>query len=135
VADGIVIVVVVMLIERHCCRALNVDVVGDVCRNEVRIFHVRLALLVPLHNGVADSLQLFTKPANRQTDIARNLSSTGLDLAGGRPGAQPNCGSLDGKQEIVSGSGICWAICKSAPHPRQPRQHSTTQFLQAECPS
>jgi len=36
----------------------------------------------------------------------------------------------------VSGSGICWAICKSAPHPRQPRQHPTTQFfLQAGCPS
>jgi len=29
----------------------------------------------------------------------------------------------------VSGSGICWAICKSAPHPRQPRQHPTTQFF------
>jgi len=27
----------------------------------------------------------------------------------------------------VSGSGICWA-CKSAPHPRQPRQHPTTQL-------
>ena len=36
----------------------------------------------------------------------------------------------------MSGSGICWAICKSAPHPRQPRQHRTTQFfLQAGCPS
>jgi len=23
------------------------------------------------------------------------------------------------EQEIVSGSGICWAICKSAPHPRK----------------
>ena len=30
--------------------------------------------------------------------------------------------------EIVSGSGICWAICKSAPHPGQPRQHPTTQW-------
>jgi len=39
------------------------------------------------------------------------------------------------EQETVSGSGICWAICKSAPHPRQPRQHATTQFLQAGCPS
>ena len=29
----------------------------------------------------------------------------------------------------MSGSGICWAICKSAPHPRQPRQHPTTQFF------
>jgi len=33
------------------------------------------------------------------------------------------------EQEIVSGSGICWAICKSAPHPRQPRQHPTTHFF------
>jgi len=33
------------------------------------------------------------------------------------------------EQEIVSGSGICWAICKSALHPRQPRQHPTTQDL------
>ena len=32
----------------------------------------------------------------------------------------------------MSGSGICWAICKSAPHPRQPRQHPTS-FLQAGC--
>ena len=30
------------------------------------------------------------------------------------------------EQEIVSGSGIRWAICKSAPHPRQPRQHPTS---------
>jgi len=30
------------------------------------------------------------------------------------------------EQEMVSGNGICWAICKSAPHPRQPRQHPTT---------
>ena len=33
------------------------------------------------------------------------------------------------EQEIVSGSGICWVICKSAPHPRQPRQHPNTQFF------
>jgi len=33
------------------------------------------------------------------------------------------------EQEIVSGSGICWTICKSAPHPRKPRQHPTTQFF------
>jgi len=33
------------------------------------------------------------------------------------------------EQEVVSGSGICLAICKSAPHPRQPRQHPTTQFF------
>jgi len=40
------------------------------------------------------------------------------------------------EQEIVSGSGICWAICKSAPPPRQPRQHPDhSVFLQAGCPS
>jgi len=33
------------------------------------------------------------------------------------------------EQEIVSGSGICWVICKSAPHTKQPRQHPTTQFF------
>ena len=38
------------------------------------------------------------------------------------------------EQEIVSGSGICWAICKSAPHPRQPRQHPTTQFSTGRMP-
>jgi len=37
----------------------------------------------------------------------------------------------------VSGSGICWAVCTSAPHPRQitmPAPHHSV-FLQAECPS
>ena len=38
------------------------------------------------------------------------------------------------KREIVSGSGICWAICKSAPHPRQPRQHPTTEFFTGRMP-
>ena len=33
------------------------------------------------------------------------------------------------KQETVSGSGISWAICKSAPHTRQPCQQPTTQFF------
>ena len=41
------------------------------------------------------------------------------------------------KQEIVSDSGISWAICKSAPCSRQITMpvHPTTQFLQARCPS
>ena len=41
------------------------------------------------------------------------------------------------KQEIVSGNGICWAICMSAPHPIQtttPTSHHSV-FLQAGCPS
>jgi len=38
------------------------------------------------------------------------------------------------EQKIVSGSGICWAICKSAPYPRQLRQHPTTQFFTGRMP-
>jgi len=38
------------------------------------------------------------------------------------------------EQEIVSDSVICWAICKSAPQPRQPRQHPTTQFFTGGMP-
>jgi len=41
------------------------------------------------------------------------------------------------KQETVSGSGISWAICKSAPRARQittPALHHSV-FLQAGCPS
>jgi len=38
------------------------------------------------------------------------------------------------EQETVSGSSICWAICKSAPHPRQPRQYPTTQFFTGRMP-
>ena len=39
------------------------------------------------------------------------------------------------KQETVSGSGISWAVCKSAPRSRQkPRQHPTTQFFTGRMP-
>jgi len=42
------------------------------------------------------------------------------------------------EQEIVSGSGICWTMCTmdyvSAPHPRQPRQHPTTQLFTGRMP-
>jgi len=39
------------------------------------------------------------------------------------------------EQEIVSGNGISWAICKSSPRPRQiTSQHPTTQFFYW-CPS
>jgi len=38
------------------------------------------------------------------------------------------------KQETVSGSGISWAICKSAPPDRQPRQHPTTQLFTGRMP-
>ena len=39
------------------------------------------------------------------------------------------------KQETVSGSGISWATCKSAPCSRQkPHQHLTTQFFTGRMP-
>jgi len=39
------------------------------------------------------------------------------------------------KQETMSGSGISWAICKSAPRSRQiTMQHSTTQFFTGRMP-
>ena len=38
------------------------------------------------------------------------------------------------EQETVSSSGICWDICNSAAHPRQPRQHPTTQFFTGKMP-
>jgi len=52
-----------------------------------------------------------------------------------KPEGKTNMDLLE--QETVSGSGICWAICKSAPHPRQittPTSHHSG-FLQAGCPS
>jgi len=43
------------------------------------------------------------------------------------------------EQEIVSGSGISWAICKSAPWPRHitmpQSHHSALSILQTGCPS
>ena len=39
------------------------------------------------------------------------------------------------EQEIVSGSGICWAICKSAPHADNHSNIPPLSFLQAGCPS
>ena len=38
------------------------------------------------------------------------------------------------EQETVSGSGISWAMCNSAPHPSQPRQRPTTQFFTGQIP-
>ena len=39
------------------------------------------------------------------------------------------------KQETVSGSGISWAVCKSAPRLRQITSTPPLRFLQAGCPS
>ena len=38
------------------------------------------------------------------------------------------------KQETVTGSGISWATCKSAPHSRQMATPTTTQFFTGRMP-
>jgi len=38
------------------------------------------------------------------------------------------------EQEMVSGSGISWAICISAPHPDNHASTPPLSFLQAGCP-
>ena len=59
-------------------------------------------------------LQTFNRPLSRTTRVSRyQKGKTNLDLL---------------KQETVSGSGISWAICKSAPRSRQittPAPHSS----------
>ena len=65
----------------------------------------------------------FNSPMSGTTRVSRyQKGKTNLDLLA---------------QEIVYGSGISWAICKSAPRPR-PNNHAITpplSFLQAGCPS
>jgi len=61
--------------------------------------------------------------------------SSGLPRWAGTRKVKPICILL--KQETVSGSGISWATCKSAPRSRQitmPAPHHSS-FLQAGCPS
>jgi len=66
--------------------------------------------------------QLFNSPLSRATWVRQyQKGKTNLDVL---------------EQEIVSGSCISWAICKSAPCPRQvtmPALHHSV--LQAGCPS
>ena len=88
------------------------------------IFH-RLVLtsLMPTHTHTAVLLLFWnmsgtTRVSRYQKGKTRKVK-TNLDLL---------------EQEIVSGSGICWAICRSAPHPRQPCQHPTTQFFTGRMP-
>ena len=83
---------------------------GDCC-NVVLIFHTTVLLLFWNTSGT-------TRVSRYQKGKTRNVKIN-LDLL---------------EQEIVSGSSICWAICKSAPHPRQPRQYPTTQFFTGQMP-
>ena len=88
------------------------------------VYDVALLFALQLHTHTTVLPLLWnmsrTIQVSRYTKVKTRKGKTNLDLQ---------------EQEIVSGSGICWAIGKSARHPRQPRQHPTTQFLQAGCPS
>ena len=73
---------------------------------------------------------LYTHTHTRLTALCR-----GLPRSAGTRKVKPIWILLE--QETVSGSGISWAICKSAPHSRQittPVLHYSS-FLQAGCPS
>jgi len=72
--------------------------------------YIRLTAFIPGHLG---------KPAPEKQN---HSGKTNLDLL---------------EEEIVSGSGFSWAICKSAPRSRQITMSApvTAQFLQAGCPS
>jgi len=70
---------------------------------------------------------------DRQTDTRLTALFPGLPRSAGTRKVKPIWILL--KQERVSGSGISWAICKSAPRSRQiAMQHSTTQFFAGRMP-
>jgi len=83
--------------------------------------HVLCFLIAHTHNSFTALLEFvrdYTQVSGYQKGKTRK-GITNLDLL---------------EQEIVSDSGICWAICKSAPHPRQPRPHPSTQFFTSGMP-
>ena len=85
-----------------------------------------------LHNSVA-KMPIVTHAAITLTHLT--ALCPGLPGSAGTRKVKPIWILL--KQETVSGSGISWAICKSAPRSRQiimPAPHHSS-FLQAGCPS
>jgi len=76
-----------------------------------------------------------TSPNHTHTHTRLTALSPGLPRWAGTRKVKPIW--ILQKQETVSGSGICWTICKSAPRSRQittPAPHHSV-FLQAGCPS
>ena len=77
--------------------------------------------------------RLSTNQATTHTHTCLTDLFPGLSGLAGTRKVKPIWISL--KQETVSGSGISWAICKSAPRSRQiPRQHPATQFFTGRMP-
>ena len=68
------------------------------------------------HTHTHTHTQPFNGPLSGTTRVSQHqIDKTDLDFT---------------EQETVSGSGISWAVCKSAPRSRQkPRQHFTTQVF------
>ena len=81
--------------------------------------HTRTHTRMHTHTHAHTHTHTFKGPFSRTTWMSRyQKGKTNLDLL---------------KQETVSGSGISWAICKSAPCSRQIT--TPLHFLQARCPS
>jgi len=97
--------------SHHCKHWRSNTPHFDQCSN-----HKKVIFILHSFNGLYSR----TTRVNRYQKKQNHSGKTNLDLL---------------EQEIVSGSGISWAICKSAPHSRQiPRQHPTTQFFTGQMP-
>ena len=108
--------------------------------------------LIMLHKSMKSSLQVNRVPQTQQNYRFRlhaklHTHTTVLLLVWNMSGSTRVSRYQKGKtkkvkanldlpeQEIVSGSGICWAICKSAPHADNHANIPPLSFLQAGCPS
>ena len=102
-----------------------------------RFFVSMMTLLYPInnHRTAANTYMIHTHTHTTVLLLFWNMSGTtrvSRYQKGKTRKVKTNLDLLE--QEMVSGSGICWAICKPAPHPRQPRQHPTTQFFTGRMP-
>jgi len=117
---------VFMYIQLFCTNQVSIEIShhSHVYNFSITDYSSQFILLLSLTHTHTTVLLLFwnmsgtTRVSRYQRGKTRKVK-TNLDLL---------------EQEMVSGNGICWVICKSAPHPRQPRQHPTTQFFTGRMP-
>ena len=117
-------VVILCLVCLVLCSLQYIDICGSADLTKLTSHNSTMVLLRSTHTAHTTVLLLFwnyvrTPRVSRYQKGKTRKVKTNLDLL---------------EQEIVSGSGICWAICKSGPHPRQPCQHPTTQFFTGRMP-
>ena len=111
-----------------------------ICLERGAYLHMAQLMPLPLTVSCFSKIQIgftFLVPAHPGAHIHTRLTVffPGLPGWASTRKAKPNWILL--KQETVSGSGISWAICKSAHRSRQittPAPHNSV-FLQAGCPS